>query len=231
MNTGEGKSTSSYAYTATASKISCYYSGKWPQNQCGEFRMPVISQTSYSRTRKGADKNNKIIRERLLCKETPNRWRLAGLGRGHGQIRQDMRKLCKITGHGERHWGMIHPLLWQDTGNRVLPLKASGGELNTSNKEVVLATTLKNSYTLCHGKLYKAKYEQVKNGSQRPGPSAPTKRAIQMRCLLRACYSHCVFMCRDGTWAAFLCLSCYRPLSEPGYFVKCIFKNCYPASN
>jgi len=153
MNTGEGKSTSSYAYTATGSTISCCYSGKQSSNHHGELRMSVNSQTSYSRTRKGADKSNKVTRERLLCKETANRWRLIGLGGEQGQLRQGIRKLIREL---LRYKGVTAELFLhyqQDTANRVLPLKASGGELtNIGKTEGVPAATLKNSYTLRHGK-------------------------------------------------------------------------------
>lgn len=105
------------------------------------------SGTSYSRTRKGRDKSKKIIRERLLCNDTPNIWRLVRLGEGQGQLRQAIRKLCKITGHRACHWRAIHPVM-AACGNRVHPLKAACGEPDTSKKEVVLAATLKKS----HGK-------------------------------------------------------------------------------
>lgn len=147
MNAGEGKSTSTYTDTATASKISYYYSVSDPEITVGKFRMSNNSGTSYSGTRKGTDKSNKIIRERLLCKDTPNRWRLVRLGGGQGQLRQDMRKLCKITGHGAHRWRAIHPVT-AARGNRAYPGKAMRGEPDTSKKEVVLAATLKNS----HGK-------------------------------------------------------------------------------
>lgn len=87
---------------------------------------------------------------------------------------------------------------WQDM---VHPLKASGGELNTSKKEVVLAATLKNSYTLCHGKLWKYKYMQVKNGIKQvhEGRVHQHLPREQLRC--DACSEHVtatVCLCAEG---------------------------------
>lgn len=148
-NTGEGKSTSSYAYTATASEISYYYSGKRSWSDCGEFRMSVNSQTSYSRARNGTDKSNKTdfcVRRHQIDEDLLG-WE--GDRDSWGRIWESAVK-SQVTESVPGEWFIRY---WQDMGNRVHPLKASAGELNTSKKEAVLVATLQNSYTLCQGKL------------------------------------------------------------------------------
>ena len=230
MNTEEVKSTSSYAYTATASKISYYYSGKQSWNLCEEFRMSVNSQTSYSRIRKGADKSNKIIRERLLCKETPHRWRLVGLGGGQGELRQDMRKFCKIPGHRQHHWGMIHLLVGH--GKQGAPTEGIRWRTWAKRKwsslpasRTVTHCVMGNRRSLSRLKMILDKFMKARSISayQKSDPDAtPAQNMLQAQ--------H-VYTQRDGASAAFPHLCCYRLLSEPGYFVKYIFENCYSASN
>lgn len=234
MNTGEGKSTSSYTYTATASKISYYYSVKWSWNHSREFRMSVPSQPSYSGTRKGTDKSNEIIRERLLCKETPSRWRRVGLGGGRGQLRQDMRKHCKITGHGECHWGMIHALLaghgrkrctrWRHQVENLTQAKRKWSWLPRSRTVTHCAMGNCGNISICRLKMVLNKFMKARSIStyqESDWDVMPAQNMLQPLC---------VYVQRDGTWAAFLRLCCYHPPSDPGHFVKRIFKNCYPAS-